>query len=327
MKKAVFIMGLSTVLISPAVLADYSIYGKANLGLEHTETDNSAGAETSTSNLKSYASRIGIKGTQKLTDNLDAVYKWETEVDLTGEDAGTGLLKARNQFIGLKGSFGTVIGGIHDTPMKQAEGKIDLFSDIVDIARVQDKYMDTQEREKDFLGYYSPKTNHLQFQLATMPGKSDDQEIFGAYSTALVYGDKKLKKTKFFAALAYDKGVDASEESKAVRLSGSTQLSAMIVGAIYERADSGAANTDKQDRYVLSGKYTLPNNNTLLLQYAGSKDVDGIKGSTDTTIGLSHKIAKSTRVYGLITKGKNVKGVDGDDETRAIVGIVHKFKF
>lgn len=331
MKKAVITMGLSAVLVSPAVLADYEIYGKANLGIEQVDSDKNNGTDESKGDLESFASRIGIKGTQKLNDALSAIYKWEVEVDLTGDDAGTGLLKARNQFLGLKGNFGTVIGGIHDTPMKQAEGKIDLFSDIVDIARVQDAYLDTQEREKDFLGYYSPKFNNMQFQLATMPGKTDGNNLGDAYSTALVYGDKKLKKTPFFGAIAYDSDVDGND-SNAIRLSASTKVGKKLtVGGIIEEADNGKANTDKQKRYVLSAKYKLPNKNTLKFQVADSESVRsaGLFNATDITLGLSHKLAKTTSVYGLISSSDNAKNASGAnqvDETRFVIGVVHKFK-
>jgi len=331
MKKVIISVGISTLLISPlvttAAFAEYEIYGKANLGIINTDLDSN---NSSTTDLKSFASRIGIKGKTELSDGLDAIYKWETEVDLTGHNTNgdDGLLKPRNQFIGLQGGLGTIIGGIHDTPMKQAEGKIDLFSDVIDIARVSDPYMDTQEREKDFLGYYSPKFNNLQFKLATMPGKG--KELGDAFSTALVYGDKKLKKTPFFAALAYDSGVDDNEDSTAIRVSGSTKFGPATVGVIYELADTTKAGAEEQSRYVASGTYKMSGKNTLKLQYAASDDANNgskaIEGSTDLTLGLDHKLAKSTSIYGVINTAENVKGKKGNDETNIIFGIVHKFK-
>jgi len=332
MKKSITLLGMSTLFISPLIstsaFADFEIYGKANVGIINTDVDS---ADNAVTELKSFASRIGIKGNTELTEGLDAIYKWETEVDLTGSNTNgdDGLLKARNQYIGLSGGLGTLIGGIHDTPMKQAEGKIDLFSDIIDIARIGDPYMDTQEREKDFLGYYSPKFSNLQFKLATMPGKG--KELGDAFSTALVYGDKSLKKTPFFGAIAYDSGVDSSEDSSAIRVSGSTKLAGVTLGAIYEVADTDETGSEEQSRYVMSGAYKIGGKNTLKLQYAASDDANNgskdIEGSTDLTLGLDHKLAKSTSLYGVINSAENVKGTKGNDETNIIFGIVHKFKF
>lgn len=342
MKKMMLASAIATAIASPAALADYHIYGKANVGILNNDPDGG----TSNTNLHSFASRIGVKGKTELTDTLDAVYQWETEVDLTGSNTGKGevedettgdvsegktsLLKARNQFLGLKGGFGTLIAGIHDTPMKNSEGKIDLFSDVVDMARVQDPYMDTQEREKDYVGYYSPKFNNLQFMLATMPGKSSDKELFHSYSTALVYGDKKLKKTNFFGAIAYDKGIDETEDATAIRVSGSTKFGALKLGALYEQADTKRAGAESQDRYVVSGAYKLAGHNTLKLQYAASEDANNgskeVAGSSDITLGLSHKLGKHTSIWDAVNKGTDVKGVAGKDETNFVVGVVHQFK-
>jgi len=330
MKKMIAVAGLATLFASQAAFAEYELYGKASIGVLNNDIDFADGTNNSETNVESFASRIGIKGRTELSQGLEAIYQWESEVDLTGGNTNgdDGLLKARNQYLGLKGGFGTIIGGIHDTPMKQSEGKIDLFSDIIDMARVQDPYMDTQEREKDFLGYYSPKFNNFQFQLAGMPGKGE--ELGDAYSTALVYGDKKLKKTPFFGAIAYDSGVDDNEDSTAIRVSGSTKFGPATVGAIYEQADTDRAGSENQNRYVLSGAYKIGSKNTLKLQYAESDDANNgskaIEGSTDITFGLSHKLGKSTEVYGLVNSAENVKGVKGDDETNVIVGIIHKFK-
>lgn len=317
MKKLMMASAIAAVMASPAALADYEVYGKANIGILSTDHD----VNGSDTNLQSFASRLGVKGKTELTEGIDGIYKWEVEV---AQDGSSSELKQRNQYLGIKGGFGTVIGGIHDTPMKQSEGKIDLFSDIIDIARVQDPYLDTQEREKKIVGYYSPKFNNMQFQLATMPGAGS--ELGDAFSTALVYGDKSLKKSNFFGAIAYDSGVDSDEDSNAIRLSGQMKLGAAKIGAIYEQADNGTAGTDKQDRYVLSAAYKVSGKNTLMLQYAESDDADAIAGSTDLTVGISHKLGKATSVYGAYNTSENVKGKTGEDETNLVVGISHKFK-
>lgn len=339
MKKLLIAAGISAAMASPTVFADYEVYGKAHIGILSADNDHADGSSSSDTNLHSFASRVGIKGSTELAEGLDAIYKWETEVDLTGGNTGktsldegkvkTSLLKARNQFVGLKGGFGTIIGGIHDTPMKSAEGKIDLFSDVVDIAKVQDPYMDTQERESDLIAYYSPKFGHSQVQFATMPGKGEG--LGDAFSTAFVYGDRSLKKSSFYTAIAYDSGVDETDDSSAIRLAGSTKFSGATVGAIIEQADSGRDGADTQLRYVLSGKYKIGGKNTLLLQYADSEGANNgkkeVAGSTDITFGIAHSLAKTTSVYGALNKSTNVGGKKDDDATNLVLGLVHKFKF
>ena len=103
-------------------LPNIEIYGRADVSVQ--SSDEGAGSFTE---VKSNASRIGLKGTEKLNDDLEVVYKAEFEVDIDGDGD---VFKARNQYIGLKGGFGEVLLGKNDTMLKQSQGKVDLFSDL-----------------------------------------------------------------------------------------------------------------------------------------------------------------------------------------------------
>ncbi len=345
MKKVVTILGLSSLVLSPMAMAEYTVYGKAHLAISAESPDSGS----STTELVSRASRVGIKGSTELTEGLDAIYKWESEVDLTGENGGH--LKARNQFIGLKGSFGKIIGGIHDTPMKQAEGKIDLFSDREDMATVLSHTVDVQEREKQLLGYYSPKLGHLHFNIATMPGSGSggkDNELGDAWSAALIYGDKKLKKSNFYAAIAYDDEVDKGtglfgKSTNAIRLAAQTKLGQAKIGGIIEQAEEGSAD---HTRYVISGKYNISHKTALLAQYVAADEFGnfsrnntskGVGSSDDFILGIDHKLGKHTTVYAMggvrdlgdtSTGNGNVADLKNKEQTSYFsVGIMHKFSF
>ena len=313
------ILSLYTVNLS----ADTTLYGKAHIAVTATDTD----GQESNNELESRASRFGIKGKKDLNDNLQAIYQWETEVKWDGDtvDGDKLQLKSRNTYVGLKGNFGTIKAGIHDTPMKQAEGKIDLFSDREDINNVLKNYLDTQEREKNFLGYYSPKMGQVQFNIATMQGKADGNDLGDAWSSSVVYGDKKLKKSNVYAALAYDSDVDA-KDSNAIRFAAATKFDKLKVGLILEQADR--SGYEKQNRYVVSGAYKI-NKNTLLLQHVNAEEAlldDGSLGTRSdkvkqTTVGLDHKLGDNTKIYGtasIYTKGEV-------DSNKYALGIEHKF--
>lgn len=345
MKKIVNALGLSMLVLSPMAMADYTIYGKADLALA-TESPDSG---KSTTEMQSRASRFGIKGSTELTDGLDAIYQWESEIDLTGENGGD--LKARNQFVGLKGGFGKIIGGIHDTPMKQSEGKIDLFSDREDMATVLSHTVDVQEREKQFLGYYSPKFGNLHFNVATMPGSGSggkDNELGDAWSAALIYGDKKLKKTNVYAALAYDDEVDKGtglfgKSTNAIRLAAQTKLGNAKIGGIVEKAEEGSAD---HTRYVVSGKYSLTHKTALLAQYVAADEfgnfsknntTKGVDSSDNFTLGIDHKLGKHTKIYAMggvrdlgdTSTGSGIASeLKNKEKTNYFsIGISHKFSF
>lgn len=337
MKHLMTVAGFTALCVSSAnVLADTVLYGKAHVALVN-ETVEADGDDKGTGELilESRASRFGVKGKAELSEGLDAIYKWETEVKWNNATDGAGdtQLKARNTYVGLKGGFGKVIMGINDTPMKQSEGKVDVFSDREDMAKIQDAFVDTQERENNIVSYYSPKFNNMQFAVATMPGKSAE-EIGYAWSTSLVYGDKKLKKTPFYAAIAYDDKVDG-DTTDALRVVGSAKMGGFTVGALAEQVtkeDGDAATDDEQMRYLLSGKYKFDKKNTVLLQHVSAEEVNGqtsssaFKGGNElnsTSIGLDHKLGKQTKLYGMYTVRKDE--TVNTEKTKVAIGLEHKF--
>ena len=63
-----------------AFAADVEVYGKANLSLQSSDE-----GEGSFTEVKSNASRIGLKGSHDLGEGLTVLYKAEFQVDLDGD--------------------------------------------------------------------------------------------------------------------------------------------------------------------------------------------------------------------------------------------------
>src|SRR5690606_27096778 len=107
---------------SGAAAADVDVYGKANISVQDTDE-----AGVSEVELKSNASRFGVKGNEDLGDGLKVIYQFEWGVN---PDSSGDNISARNQFVGLAGSFGTLKVGRNDTALKTAQGDFDLFNDL-----------------------------------------------------------------------------------------------------------------------------------------------------------------------------------------------------
>ncbi|MDX1361919.1 MAG: porin, partial [Pseudoalteromonas tetraodonis] len=76
-------------------LAEVDIYGKANVTVQSSDD-----GEGSFTEIKSNASRFGLKGSEKITDGLEAVYKFEFQVDVSDADSkgdNDDNISARNQ--------------------------------------------------------------------------------------------------------------------------------------------------------------------------------------------------------------------------------------
>lgn len=79
--------------------------------------------------ISSNSSFVGLKGDEKLTDRLSAIYaiEWAFNADGDGDD-----WSKRNRFVGLKDSqLGTIKIGAHDTPVKQLSSVVDTFNNYV----------------------------------------------------------------------------------------------------------------------------------------------------------------------------------------------------
>jgi len=150
MKKLLLATLVSAVSIGAAQADGPTVYGKINASVDNTKSDlNTHGSASVDSN----ASRFGIKGSEKLTDNLSAIYgiEWGVSIDNnsnsskpainnntdTSATGSTYDLSARNRFIGLQyEGLGLVKIGRLDSNLKTlqyvnpAQG-VDIFDDYV----------------------------------------------------------------------------------------------------------------------------------------------------------------------------------------------------
>ena len=311
-KKALLISMFYTATV-PAMAASIDIYGRADVSVQSSDEGDGRYTE-----IKSNASRLGFKGTHELSDGLEVVYKAEFQVNIDGDGDA---FKARNQYIGLKGFFGEVLLGKNDTMLKQSQGKVDIFSDYnADI-----KYLWAGEnRLDDTISYKSPKYNGLQLGLTYMA--EDELDAEDAYSMAVFYGDKSLKKSKFYASVAYDSDVEGGSKDKAdsghfdtMRATVSGKVAGITLGLMVqnqENIESGA----EMDGLMFSAKYSF-DDITLKGQYqvADHKEGDNRGG---ISAGIDYKLAKSTKVYLFYT---SFDLDSNSDEEHLAAGIQYKF--
>ncbi|MFH2051826.1 MAG: porin [bacterium] len=103
--------------------APYTVYGHLHVSLDALNNGDSTEMV-----LASNTSRFGIKGAQELNDNFTFIWQFESFLNLTVKDT-KGLLANRNSYLGLKGDWGWMKAGIHDTPMKLIGRKVEFFKD------------------------------------------------------------------------------------------------------------------------------------------------------------------------------------------------------
>lgn len=287
-----------------AFAADVEVYGKANLSLQLSDE-----GEGSFTEIKSNASRIGLKGSHELSEGLTVIYQAEFQVDLDGDSDDN--ITARNQYVGLSGSFGEVLLGKNDTMVKQAQGKVDLFSDLnADIKNL----WKGENRMADTLSYKSPKFSGFQVGMTYIAEDAIDAE--DGVSIAVFYGDAKLKKSKLFASVAVDSDVKGYDVSRAT-VQG--KVGKVVLGAMLQSQEK-VDGSDEMNGFMVSAKYKM-DKVTFKGQYQAANFKDG-DDKSGITVGADYSIAKSTKLYTFYTS------FDMDsqaDEDYLAAGIEYKF--
>jgi predicted porin len=250
-------------------------YGKVDVSLQSSEEGEGRFTE-----LKSNASRFGVKGDYALDDGLSVVYKLEWQVDVSDE-GGDKNFKSRNQYVGLKGGFGEFRLGRHDTALKMSQGKTDLFGDYeADIKRL----WKGENRVNDSISYFTPTFSGFAGQLTYIVADSAEGE--DALSVAVSYGDAGLKKSNVYAALAYDSEVNGYDT---LRASAQFKLAELTLNTMYQRQEAVLTQQDR-DGYLVGVAYPWQKL-TFKTQYQVMEDDKG------ASLGVDYKLGKSSKVY------------------------------
>lgn len=290
------------------------IYGKLNVSIQ--SNDDGSGSET---RVQSNASRFGVKGAFELNSSLEAFYTIEYEV-ATDSDSSNNF-KARNQFVGLKGDFGSFAVGRNDTMLKKSQGKVDQFGDYSGDLK---NLFAGENRIAETATYLTPKFGDFQAGVTYAASGDSKQADEDGFSIAAMYGDSGLKKTPIYASVAYDAEVAGYD---IVRGTVQGKVAGFVLGGMYqqeEKVDSG----DSKDGYLLSAAYKI-DSVTLKAQYQDMED----KGDS-WSIGADYSLGKPTKLFAFYTDRTSmgtVEDADGNDmdisidESYFAVGIEHKF--
>jgi predicted porin len=330
MKKALLPLLIASVLPS-AAFADVVVYGKAWVALQAADVE--AGSGTVPSGVKTgvnnYApgtytevrnneSRLGIKGSEVINDDLKAIYQMEFKV--FADDGST--LSQRNTYVGLQGNLGTVKAGLFDTPLKLAQEKTDVFKDMQGDWK---NVFEGEVRAKNITQYSSPTYFFTTLNIAYVAGEQDlNNSIKSGYSTSLVYDTKAV-----YLALATDHNVKPANDNSPsalaakikdspaylnnhqvnvdiVRLVGRFTVGPVVLGAMYETYDNGVKNSqgdEEKDGLMFSAIYNI-NDTWAVKAQNGTSDMIA-EGGVTNSIGVDYKYSKVVKVTGYFTTLKD----------------------
>ncbi len=306
MKKSLIALAVAGAVSAPAFAAtsNVDVYGVMNIAVEDTNFT------AVTPAVLDNTSRIGFKGTEDLGGGLKAVWQIESALGGNGAPISGTTLAGRNTFVGLAGSFGTVLMGNHDTPYKLGTVSLDIFADtIADYnlgrlgnvsangatanAGVQLISNGHDARNNQALAYVSPTWSGFHFAAAVVLNNNAgaNDKTSDAISLTGVYSNGPL-----FASLSYqDLGDAAGTNAKndATKIGLGYTFGDTKVGFVWEEVDTGAAATDR-DSWLLNVAHSM-GPIVLKAQY-GSADV-GAADQKAWALGADYNLSKRTTAY------------------------------
>jgi len=304
-----------------------TVYGKLFAGYQLSDNGVVDQYEMQTNN-----SRLGFKGTADLSNGLEGIYQIERGIDMTGEDA---TISQRSTYVGLKGSFGTVTAGIHDTPFKMSQGKADMFNDMeAELSGVRD--LDLKDvltsgelRIQNSIAYLSPKFSGAVFSLLVAPGERSDTAVATAASEADGLVDQAslslvYDQNGFYGAIAYDSEVQSTQGTfstarDAIRLTGGATMGAVSAYVMLEQSEPSNGSADSETGFLVSGSYAI--GQTTLKAQVISSDIRAA-GGQQVSLGVDQALAKKTRAMAFFSTYENDANAESDVFG---VGVEHSF--
>jgi predicted porin len=340
MKKSLISLAVAGIVAAPAAFAatgNVDVYGQVRLSIDSISSD---AANSDKMQVSSQTSRIGVKGSEDLGGGLAAIWglEWGVAID------GSAGFSNRNQFVGLKGDFGTVLGGNHDTPYKLG-GSADVFADTAADATINTSGIigrnGFDNRAANALAYISPDWSGFHFAVAGVAG--EETAAGGATATANgyangltdavslvgVYVNGPLKITagyESFSKKLNTTAVATSHDKAAMKLNVGYKVGDLGLGLTYETSDA-SYTSNKEDTGLLASVTYGMGPITLAAQYGKFDDKDTSVATdldvTRITVGAIYALSKRTNAYAANDSDEN--GTVNTDWNAITVGLNHSF--
>lgn len=285
-------------LFAGATFAAPTFYGEIDVSVDYLPEDNaSPKSDRDVVEVNSNSSFIGLKGDEKLTERLSALYQAEFTINVDDGDANSDTFVPRNLFVGLKDAkLGAVKLGKIDTPVKQLSAYVDTFNNYVDNKADITGIMTGDNRIDNVVVYESPVFSNVKATALLATGEASgiakgkgSSKVAGrglgdAFSANVVYDNKKI-----VAGIGYDKAIPSNfagvgflntvdgevgnakaifAAADTIRAIGRVNLDeGLALKALYQTSevanvagnDAAALNVDDAQGWLIGAEYTLPN--------------------------------------------------------------------
>lgn len=289
-------------------VSESEFYGKFDISIQKNSNYNSLSQNSmSRPYTQSNGSRVGIKMYQQSVNSFSIVGQLEYAVDFNTNRSNDIYFSNRNTYVGISNLWGKILIGRHDTPLKLAQGNIDLFSDsdsqMWPLQRGENRVSDTLMFRSSNFNYFS-----LDFALVN----NANQAVNGSgFSLAFKYQNNDT-----YMALAIDKDI---LDYDVIRWVGSYSLENMTVSALLQQSTSTKTKLSKEG-YTLSASYQY-SEYLLKMQFTHSDEI--IEDGSYMTVGVDWQLTDDLLLYTFYTD----RSFSQKEELGDLVSIGIKYKF
>lgn len=305
MKKLLLASAIAALSVSAAQAAP-TLYGTAFLTADYVDVEvdgqsiNNDGfrgnEDSSTVQINSNTSKIGLKGSEAMTANTDVVYQLEYGINVDDSGSDNIAFKSRDTYLGLANKelgefrFGrnysvidyvnnvTVNKGYWDNIGASSLNDDDSYSDALSLT--------DGDRVNNSAVWIAPAYNGLPLALALQYGADENDSGDEGFGASLMFDPG----AGFTAGFGYES--DMSIDGDIIRGTASVDLANYVaypvtLGALYQQADFDGA--DEEDALVLTAKMGLTNfarPASVYLQYDTVENLGGVNGNDTDQIVL-----------------------------------------
>lgn len=321
-----------------------NIYGGVGMAVESIDTD-----VQSALGVNSNHSALGFEGSMELSNGMDAVFHYDTFVNLDG--GGDTLFDGgRDGWAGLRGGFGTVALGFQGRPWKTLSHALDPFEGtIADYSSVMGNAGNGSTYFDGGIGHaiiwFGPDMDGLSWHVQY--GAEEVEDGANNMGAQIHYSNDM-----YFVGASFDAndGGSGGTDEEAMKLVGSINLDGgfTVTGAFESISGAGFVDGADRDAFWLAGSYQA-GDTRFSLAFATADELDTVddSGASQASLGIFHNLAENTTVYAIFTSISNddggsyrfvsaphtssfdsdlyTGGVAGEDSSAVALGIKYNF--
>jgi predicted porin len=325
-----------------------TIYGVADVGINHNSGSYAAGNKTSMENGMQAPSRLGFKGREDLGGGLSATFNLENGFNVdNGGLAANNVLFNRQAWVGLNGNFGSVQLGRQESPLYAQLDALDPFGtsgagsalNMFPAVAINERTSNTINYKTLSLGGF---TGEFAYVLGETAGSTSANNQYGlalGYANgplAVKFGYNRANATgtAFFQDLGLATAVDADLKSALLTGSYDFGVAKLLVAHGEDKLEGTPAVVRGKSNSSLVGVSVPFGAGTVLASYSRLNIKNVADADADQiAVGYSYALSKRTSLYTTYARISNdrfsrvglVDTASGNTAKNFNVGIRHAF--